>query len=226
MRMVVLMFSVVKLVVSEILIGKSNVIATIAGSFREYIFQHINYRIPLSSGGPGYWIAPSPLWSDGPVYYIECPHKINLMGQSHFYMDIAELNNMDETSPYSVTSATVNPKSNITNTIFNINHPNMTHGRVNTACSTALNTNITTGRMDSAFAKIAVAGLPLSLWYDINNEGNYKFFDPPAERIRRLNITIRYHNGMLVNFETFNYSFCLEFTLLNGYISKNYNMRR
>jgi hypothetical protein len=59
--------------------------------------------------------------------------------------------------------------------------------------------------MDSAFAKIAVAGLPLSLWYDVNNEGNYKLFDPPAERIRRLSINIRYHNGMLVNFETFNY---------------------
>jgi hypothetical protein len=80
--------------------------------------------------------------------------------------------------------------------------------------------------VNSAFAKVSVPGLPLSLWYDINAEGNYKLFDPPAERIRRLHITIRYHNGMLVDFETFNFSFCLEFTLLNGYISKKFNMRR
>ena len=179
---------------SNIGLPKINMTATIATVPRQYIFSYENYKIPIYSGGSGNWIIPSTVWS-GPVYFIKCPHKINIMGQSHFYMDISELNNIDETSPYNVSQFT-------------------------------RQTNITNGRVESAFAKIAIPGLPLSLWYDINAEGNYKFFDPPAERIRRLSIHIRYHNGMPVDFETFNYSFCLEFTLLNGYISKKFNMRR
>ena len=60
----------------------------------------------------------------------------------------------------------------------------------------------------------------------MNVDNNYKLFEPPAERLRRLNITIRYHNGMLVDFEGFNYTFCLEFTILSGVLPKNYNMRK
>ena len=179
---------------SNLGLGRANIVAKAATNESEYIFTQLNYKIRITSGGSGYWITPSDIWI-GPIYYIQCPTKINIIGESHFYMDIAELNNIDETSPYNLSKFTTQ-------------------------------TNITNGRMDSAFAKIAVSGLPLSLWYDTNVEGNYKLFDPPAERIRKLNIKIRYHNGMLVDFETFNYSFCLEFILLNGYISKKYNMRR
>lgn len=180
---------------SNLGLGRKNIVAKASTGYNsEYIFTHLNYTIPYTSGGSGNWITQSDIWV-GPIYYIPAPNKINLMGESHFYMDISELNNIDETSPYNLSQFT-------------------------------MHTNITNGRMDSAFAKIAVSGLPLSLWYDTNVEGNYKLFDPPAERIRKLNIKLRYHNGMLVNFETFNYSFCLEFTLLNGYISKKYNMRR
>lgn len=179
---------------SNLGLPKINITAKAATSINDYTFSYENYKIPIYSGGSGYWITASTVWT-GPVYYIRCPHKINIMGPSHFYMDISELNNIDETSPYNVSQFT-------------------------------RQTNITNGRVESAFAKIAIPGLPLSLWYDVNAEGNYKLFDPPAERIRKLNITIRYHNGMRVDFETFNYSFCLEFTLLNGYISKKINLRR
>jgi len=179
---------------SNLGLTKTNITATAATTYRDYVFFYENYKIPIYSGGSGNWINPSTIWT-GPVYYIKSPNKINIMGQSHFYMEISDLNNIDETSPYNLSSFTKQ-------------------------------TNITNGRVDSAFAKISIPGLPLSLWYDINVENNYKLFDPPTERIRRLNITIRYHNGMLVDFETFNYSFCLEFTLLNGYISKKFNMRR
>lgn len=179
---------------SNLGLPKLNVTATQATDALDYTFTYENYKVPIFSGGSGTWITPTSAWN-GPVYYIQCLHKINIMGPSHFYMDIPELNNIDETSPYNLSKFT-------------------------------RQTNITNGRVESAFAKIAIPGLPLSLWYDINAEGNYKFFDPPAERIRKLNITIRYHNGMMVDFETFNFTFCLEFTLLNGYISKKFNMRR
>jgi len=190
---------------SNLGLPRRNIIAKQATNIKEYAFSYDRYKDSIYAGGTGNWIDTSAIWN-GPVYFIRCPQKINIMGQSHFYMDIPELNNMDETSPYSVSSnVLIQNKKNPCNT----NDPSIINGRV-----------------DSAFAKISVPGLPLSLWYDINSEGNYKLFDPPAERIKKLSITIRYHNGMLVDFETFNFSFCLEFTLLNGYIPKSFNIRR
>lgn len=75
-----------------------------------------------------------------------------------------------------------------------------------------LETNSTNGIVNSAFAKIAIPSTPISQWFD-RDSLPYKFYYPPAERIRRLNIRLRYHNGQTVNFGVFNYSFVLEFTL-------------
>ena len=74
-------------------------------------------------------------------------------------------------------------------------------------------TNETNSRVNSAFAKIGVVSVPITEFYD-NDYTPFKFYNPPAERIRKLKVRIRYHNNMLVNFGTFSYSFTLEFTLL------------
>lgn len=160
----------------------------------DFRFFYTNYKLNISLGGDGDWISPDPNYPTAPINYIECPNKINLMGPSHFYMDIAGLNNLDETSPYNVSPFT-------------------------------RQTNGTNGRVNSAFAKIGVAGIPLAMFYDANQDQNYKYFDPPAERIRKLSITIRYHDGLLVNFETFNYSFVIQFTMLDPRINTNYKIR-
>jgi hypothetical protein len=166
----------------------------IATSPNEYRFFYTNYKLVASIGGDGDWLNPDPYYPSAPLNFIACPNKINLMGPSHFYMEIAGLNNLDETSPYNVSQFT-------------------------------RQTNGTNGRVNSAFAKVGVAGVPLSMFYDANQDQNYKFFDPPAERIRKLTITIRYHDGLLVNFETFNYSFVLQFTVLDPRIETNYKIR-
>lgn len=75
-----------------------------------------------------------------------------------------------------------------------------------------LHTNKTNGVVNAAFAKMAVPTTPLSQWFD-RDSVPYKFYYPPAERIRKLKFRIRYHNGQLANFGVFNYSFMLEFTL-------------
>lgn len=75
-----------------------------------------------------------------------------------------------------------------------------------------LETNQTNGVVNSAFAKMAIPTTPLSQWFD-RDSTPYKLYYPPAERIRRLRIKIRYHNGQLANFGVFNYSFMLEFNL-------------
>jgi hypothetical protein len=85
-----------------------------------------------------------------------------------------------------------------------------------------LETNQTNGVVDSAFAKMAVPTTPLSQWFD-RDSVPYKFYNPPAERIRRLKFRIRYHNGQLANFGVFNFSFLLEFTLQTPQILRTSN---
>jgi hypothetical protein len=83
-----------------------------------------------------------------------------------------------------------------------------------------IQTNQTNGVVDAAFAKMAVPTTPLSQWFD-RDSTPYKFYYPPAERIRRLKFKIRYHNGELANFGVFNFSFMLEFTLQLPQILRN-----
>jgi len=83
-----------------------------------------------------------------------------------------------------------------------------------------LTTNQTNGVVNSAFAKLAIPTTPLSQWFD-RDAVPYKFYNPPAERIRRLKIRIRYHNGRIVNFGVFNYSFVLQFTIMLPQITRS-----
>lgn len=144
-------------------------------------------------GDNGYWLLPSPALTGSFVYFVEADYKINLMGYSHFYMEIEGQNCLDETSPY-------NPSE------FIAKRPNTTNGIVN-----------------SAFAKIAVPTTPITQWFD-RNSLPYKFYDPPADKIRKLNIRIRYHNNQLVKFGAFNYSFTLEFTTVLNMINRKVNI--
>lgn len=75
-----------------------------------------------------------------------------------------------------------------------------------------LTTNGNNGVANSAFAKInAVANLTGSY---LEKSPAYKFFMPPAERIRKLKIKCRYHSGQLVEFKGLPYSLLFEFVLL------------
>ena len=104
-------------------------------------------------------------------------------------MEINGLNNIDETSPFNVSTFTKE-------------------------------TNETNGIVNSAFAKMAIPTTPLSQWFD-RDSIPYKFFTPPAERIRRLAIKVRFHNGKLVDLSTFPWSFMLEFVVLQPQILRS-----
>lgn len=83
-----------------------------------------------------------------------------------------------------------------------------------------LKTNETNGIVNSAFAKIAIPTTPISQWYD-RDALPYKYYYPPAERIRKLSIKLRYHNGLTPLFDVFNYTFVIEFTLQQPQILRN-----
>jgi hypothetical protein len=140
------------------------------------------YYGSVNQGDNGFWLLPIPSLTNSVVYFIEPPFKINLMGPAYFYMEIANNNCMDETSPYSVNNYTIT-------------------------------TNGTNGIVNASFAKIGIPTTPISQWFD-RDSLPYKMYWPPAERIRKLSIKIRYHNGQLVNFGVFPFSFTIEFTQL------------
>lgn len=137
------------------------------------------YGDVVYSGDNGYWLRPNSKLEGATAHWLTAPHKINLMGQSEIYLEINELNHIDETSPFNVT--------NFTET-----------------------TNQTNSRVNSAFAKFSVPSAPVSQWFDRMVPFS-KTFDTPLKRLRKISVKVRYHNGQLVNFGLFNYTFVLEF---------------
>lgn len=143
-------------------------------------------------GDNGYWLTPDPTLPNSQMYFFKAEYKINLMGQSEFYMELSGYNCIDETSPYNLSKFTV--QTNQTNSIVN-----------------------------SAFAKIDISSTPISQYYGLNNDINnvpHKLFYPPAERIRKLSVKLRYHDGTAVDFGVFNFSFILVFELLIPQINR------
>jgi hypothetical protein len=88
-----------------------------------------------------------------------------------------------------------------------------------------LTTNKTNGIVNSSFAKIPIPTTPMSQWFDKEAQ-SYKLYLPPAERIRKLKIKLRYHNGQIVNFGVFNYSFTIEFSLYSSQQLREYRLFR
>ena len=86
-----------------------------------------------------------------------------------------------------------------------------------------IQTNQTNSRVNSSFAKIPIPTTPVSQWFD-NEMGPYKFWNPPAERVSKIKLKLRYHNGSLVNFGSFDYSFMLELTMLNPQQERSQNI--
>jgi hypothetical protein len=85
-------------------------------------------------------------------------------------------------------------------------------------------TNQTNGIVKAAFAKIPYN----TIYYNFNDSQNtsnyYKIYNPPMERIRKLSIKLRNHDGSYVDFQNANYTFMLEATLFRPQNLKNYMM--
>ena len=83
--------------------------------------------------------------------------------------------------------------------------------------------NQTNGIVNSSFAKIPVPTTPISQWFD-NDMGPYKYWNPPAERISKIKVKFRYHNGITVEFGNFEYSFMLELNILKPQQERSYSI--
>ena len=85
-------------------------------------------------------------------------------------------------------------------------------------------TNKRNSIVNSSFAKIPVPTTPISQWFDENGVGPYKYWNPVAERISKIKVKFRYHNGLLADFSKFDYSFMLELNILKPQQEKSYSI--
>jgi hypothetical protein len=90
--------------------------------------------------------------------------------------------------------------------------------------SYTIHNNQTNGIVNSSFAKIPVPTTPISQWFD-NDMGPYKYWNPPAERLSKFKFKFRYHNGQLVEFGQFEFSFMIELNLLKPQQERSYSIR-
>lgn len=140
-------------------------------------------------GDNGYWLTPNPTLPGSQIYWVESPYSNTIERPTYLYLEILGLNCIDETYPFNLSEFTAT-------------------------------TNTTNGITQSAFAKIGIeprSNINTNTNVPLGCDGSllpYKIFVPPAERMRRLKICLRYHNGAYVDFSGFPWSFMLEFGIL------------
>ena len=136
-----------------------------------------------------------PSKSNSFVYVIECPLVINIETDNEFFIEVSGLNTLDETKPFQVSEYTKT-------------------------------TNGTIGVINSAFAKVYISKNSVNLggYYGIL-QPIYKYFDPPAERLRRFCITLRYHDGRPVFFGNQDFNIMFELGLLTPHNEKRMSIQ-
>jgi len=153
----------------------------------EYVGECRFYYGTVTSGDNGYWLTPNQTLAGATVSYIACPNKINILGQNYIYLDIDELNCIDQTKPFVLSEGTIT-------------------------------TSNTLSAPNSCFAIIPIVSAPISQYY-YTGVSAYKVYNPPKTRLDNLKIKIKYHNGMLVDFNNAEFSITLELTILRPQIT-------
>jgi len=135
-------------------------------------------------------------WLPAGGYYYVAPNVINIFGETVFYMDLFNYNDMDELMPY----------ARRTNASINNNYG---------------------GRVDSAFAKIPILGIPVCQYFDSRNSmlQNMSQFFPPLERISKVKFRLRYHDGRLVDFSNCDFNFTLQFDCYRDEMARDLRLR-
>lgn len=134
---------------------------------------------------PTPYLIPSSDSSTNQIYVLESPHLLKINGEQNIYMEIDKYNSIDELEPYSIS----------TTTMYNNDYG---------------------GKVNSAFAKIPIYKDQFQQTFNSlnNNLFNTTQFRVPQKKIRVLRFRFRYHDGRLVDFQNYPFSFTLEFNQL------------
>ena len=127
--------------------------------------------------------------------FINAPNKINVIGETNFYMELDKCNQADELKAY----------------------PHNTNGLTN---------NTYNGIVNSFFAKIPILGCPNTQYFDSRNGliQNLTTFFPPLERLSKIKVKFRYHDGTLVAFSN-DFSFTLAFDCYRDEMARTLSLR-
>jgi hypothetical protein len=75
------------------------------------------------------------------------------------------------------------------------------------------------GITNFALAKIQIPTTPVTQWFGQNPDNTpYAYFNPPLDKVSQLFIKLTYHDGTTVDFQNFNFSFMIEFDILQPQI--------
>jgi len=147
------------------------------------------------------YLGPAGVWltptsSSLPIYYCYAHCAPRLLGDRTIYMELNKYNSIDELVP--------NPTN--TNSMYN---------------------NTWNAIVNSAFAKIPITDAPLGEFNDSRNGflQNITHMDIPEEKIVKLDLLFRYHDGRLVEFCDAPFNFTLEFNCLKNEIARAYDVR-
>ena len=132
----------------------------------------------------------------GIVYYSKPPYVLKINGDKCIYLELNKYNSYDELYPFSQSTTSV------------------------------LNNDFG-GKVNSAFAKIMITTTPFNESFESSNGflNNMSFFNPPMERLSKLEFKFRYHNGRLVDFQKYPFHFTIEVNSLRNEIAKTFNIR-
>ena len=149
----------------------------------------LNYEYKKATEPDYNWLLPG-------GYYVTAPNVISIFGETVFYMDLFNYNDMDELMPY----------------------PRRTNATSNNSYG---------GRVDAAFAKIPILGIPVCQYFDSRNSmlQNMSQFFPPLERLSKVKIRLRYHDGRLVDFSNCDFNFTLEFDCYRDEMARDLRLR-
>lgn len=85
----------------------------------QYVYPRFYYK-DATRDNAGYWATNGQAYGSTPVFYLEAPYKLNIMGNSHIYMEVDLLNTIDEYVPFESNSFTrhTNESNGIVNSAF------------------------------------------------------------------------------------------------------------
>jgi len=169
--------------------NSSVIVDTQATPLSDPSFNNLTY-LNIADTANYYWLGPS-----GPYHFCNAPNKINVIGETNFYMELDKCNQADELKPY----------------------PLNTNGTFN---------NSYNGIVNSFFAKIPILGCPNTQYFDSRNGliQNLTTFFPPLERLGKIKVKFRYHDGTLVDFSN-DFSFTLAFDCYRDEMARTLSLR-
>jgi hypothetical protein len=145
---------------------------------------------------PTLWITAATA-KGGKLHYVKSPNILDIYGNTAIYMELEKMNTCDEISPYR------------TGTNRLINDYN--------------------GTVNSYFAKIPLTLNAEGTGFSASNSYMYLYniaqFNPVIDKLRRLKITMRYHDGRLVDFKDTNFNFTISLGQIHDEIARNYVLR-